>query len=146
LPLSPGSILWVVKHSLSSLEPAPLWPFHLDCRSEVENRLPSARGEQHAIHSYHQVSVMMRNLRGVLMHKRITSCCLVILAVSSAVARSCNTAVVFRHVNVINATGNPLQPDMTVVIEGQRITAVGKDASAQIPKDARIIEARGKYL
>jgi hypothetical protein len=89
---------------------------------------------------------MMRNLRGVLMHKRITSCCLVILAVSSAVARSSNTAVVFRHVNVINATGNPLQPDMTVVIEGQRITAVGKDASAQIPKDARIIEARGKYL
>jgi hypothetical protein len=85
---------------------------------------------------------MMRNLRGVRMHKRITSCCLVIFAVSSAVAASSNTAVVFRHVNVVNATGNPLQPDMAVVIEGQRITAIGKDASAQIPKDARIIEAR----
>jgi imidazolonepropionase-like amidohydrolase len=35
---------------------------------------------------------------------------------------------------------------MTVVIEGQRISAMGKDRSVQIPKHVRVNEARGKYL
>jgi imidazolonepropionase-like amidohydrolase len=54
--------------------------------------------------------------------------------------------LVIRHVSVIDATGAPPQPEMTVVIEGRRITRIGKSARVRVPKNARVIEARGKFL
>ena len=54
--------------------------------------------------------------------------------------------LVFSHVNLIDATGTPAQPDMTVVIAGKRIIRIGKSGSVQVAKDTRIIDAHGKYL
>jgi len=54
--------------------------------------------------------------------------------------------LVIRHVSVIDATGAPPQPEMTVVIEGRRITRIGKSARVRVPKNARVIEGRGKFL
>ena len=53
---------------------------------------------------------------------------------------------VLTHVNVIDATGSPVQSDMTVVIRGNKIIALDRKGKVQIPKDAIIINARGKYL
>ncbi len=80
------------------------------------------------------------------MRKVITTCCLLIFAAAGAAASSSKPAIAFTHVNVIDATGSPVQTDMTVVVEGQRIAAVGKDGREQIPQNARVIDARGKYL
>src|SRR5215468_3874435 len=80
------------------------------------------------------------------MRNLITICSLVIFAVSSTVASSSKTAVAFTHVNVIDATGTPAQPDMAVIIEGQRITAVRKEGRVRVPQNAQVIDARGKYL
>jgi hypothetical protein len=80
------------------------------------------------------------------MCKLITIFCLLIFAAAGAIASSSNRAIAFTHVNVIDATGSPVQPDMTVVVEGQRIIEVGKDGHVQIPKNAQVIDARGKYL
>jgi imidazolonepropionase-like amidohydrolase len=55
-------------------------------------------------------------------------------------------ALVFTRVNVIDATGTPVQPDMTVVIQGQQIVGLGKSGSVPIPQNAQIVDARGKYL
>jgi len=55
-------------------------------------------------------------------------------------------ALVFAHVNLIDATGKPLQPDMTVIVRGQKIVQLGKTGSVAIPKDAKVVEAHGKYL
>jgi imidazolonepropionase-like amidohydrolase len=52
----------------------------------------------------------------------------------------------FVHATVIDATGTPAQPDMTVIIEAQRIVALGPGASISIPKNARVVDASGKYL
>lgn len=52
----------------------------------------------------------------------------------------------FVHVNVIDATGAPLQPDMTVIVAKGRIVDVAKSAAAHIPTNATQIDARGKYL
>ena len=52
--------------------------------------------------------------------------------------------LVLAHVTVIDATGAPAKPDMTVVITGNRITAIGKDVAA--PQDAQVIDASGKFL
>jgi hypothetical protein len=50
------------------------------------------------------------------------------------------------HVTVIDMTGAPPKPEMTVVINGNRITAIGKSGQVSVPKDARIIDASGKFL
>src|SRR5260370_41035482 len=52
--------------------------------------------------------------------------------------------VVLTRVTVIDATGAPARPDITVVITGNRITAIGKDARQ--PSAARVIDATGKLL
>ena len=56
------------------------------------------------------------------------------------------TPLAFTHVTVIDATGSPAQPDMSVLITGDRISAVGKSGSVAIPKDARVVDAAGKFL
>ena len=53
-------------------------------------------------------------------------------------------ALVFTHVTVIDVARGLLQPDMTVVVEGNRIAAVGK--SARVPRNAKIIDATGQFL
>ena len=55
-------------------------------------------------------------------------------------------SIVLTHVTVIDTTGGPAQPDMTVVIDGDRITRVDKKHHAKIPKTASEIDATGKYL
>jgi len=54
--------------------------------------------------------------------------------------------VVFTHVTVIDGTGAPAKPDTTVVIIGNRIAALGEAGKVRVPKDARVIDATGKYL
>jgi len=50
------------------------------------------------------------------------------------------------HVVVVDATGSPASPDMTVVTTGVRITEIGKTEKIRLPKDARVVDGRGKFL
>lgn len=68
--------------------------------------------------------------------------CAVLLAGQTATPAA--STVVITHVTVIDVTRGLLRPDMTVVIEGNRIAAVGK--SAMIPHNAKVIDASGKFL
>lgn len=52
----------------------------------------------------------------------------------------------FTHVTVIDATGSPSQPDMTVIIEGDRIADVGKSANVSVPEGAQVVDATGKFM
>lgn len=56
------------------------------------------------------------------------------------------TSLAFTHVTVIDMTGAPPKPDMTVVINGDRITSLGPTGRVRIPRGARVIDAPGKYL
>jgi Sulfatase-modifying factor enzyme 1 len=49
-------------------------------------------------------------------------------------------------VTVIDATGAPARPDMTVVVIGDRITAIGKPGEVGVPEGARVVDGKGKYL
>jgi hypothetical protein len=51
-----------------------------------------------------------------------------------------------QHVTVIDATGKPAQPDMTVVIDRDRIAAVTPSKKIRIPKSAQVIDGGGKFL
>lgn len=69
-------------------------------------------------------------------------------AVSSAqgITAADERPLAFTHVSVIDATGSPAQPDMTVVVSNHRIAALGKSGRVSIPPHARTIEARGQYM
>jgi imidazolonepropionase-like amidohydrolase len=54
--------------------------------------------------------------------------------------------VVIENVTVIDGTGAPPAPHTTVVIEGDRIHAVGATGSIPYPRSADVIDATGKYL
>lgn len=55
-------------------------------------------------------------------------------------------SLVITNVNVIDATGKPTQTGMTVVINGNRIAAIGKTGKVKIPANAEIVDAVGKFL
>ncbi len=56
------------------------------------------------------------------------------------------TSLAFIHVTVIDMTGAPPRPDMTVLIEGGRITSLGRTGRVRVPRGARVVDAAGKYL
>lgn len=61
-------------------------------------------------------------------------------------ASSGQTALVFTHVTVIDTTGAPAKPDMTVVVRGDRIEALGKTSKLTVPRNAQVVDATSKFL
>jgi imidazolonepropionase-like amidohydrolase len=57
-----------------------------------------------------------------------------------------DSSIAFAHVTVIDATGAPPQPDMTVVVADKKIAQLGKSASTHPPKGATVVDATGKFL
>lgn len=71
----------------------------------------------------------------------------VLLAVLSPATLAAQTRpLVFTHVTVIDMVGARPKPDMSVVVEGGRITSVGKSSRVRAPKNARVIDSTGKFL
>ena len=56
------------------------------------------------------------------------------------------SSLVFDGVTVVDVVQGTLVPDQRVVIGGNRIQAVGPRGSVSVPKNARVVAARGKYL
>ncbi|MDQ3062953.1 MAG: amidohydrolase family protein [Acidobacteriota bacterium] len=54
--------------------------------------------------------------------------------------------LVLTHATVIDMTGAQPKSDMTVIINGNLITALGKSNKVRVPKNAQIIDATGKFL
>lgn len=70
----------------------------------------------------------------------------VLPATAQTTVRTPTQSLVFTHVTVIDATGAPPMPDMTVVITGDRITKIGRSGDVAVPRGARVVNASGKYL
>jgi imidazolonepropionase-like amidohydrolase len=54
--------------------------------------------------------------------------------------------VAITHVTAIDVERGTARPDLTVLVDGSRITAIGPAATTPTPSTASIIDARGKYL
>jgi imidazolonepropionase-like amidohydrolase len=50
------------------------------------------------------------------------------------------------HINLIDATGGPALPDMTVLVRDGRITEVGNGGTVTAPRKSKIVNGTGKYL
>jgi len=78
-------------------------------------------------------------------------CLAVVLALITALASAQSRepgvpSLALMHVTVIDATGAPPKPDMTVIIVGYRIAEIAKSDSIRIPRYARTIDATGSFL
>jgi imidazolonepropionase-like amidohydrolase len=54
--------------------------------------------------------------------------------------------VVLTHARVVDGTGAPAREDQTVVIQGEKIAAVGKTGSVAIPAGAQVMDLTGKTV
>jgi imidazolonepropionase-like amidohydrolase len=57
-----------------------------------------------------------------------------------------STTLAITHVTVIDTSGRLTQTDRTVVVSNGRIAAIGPSGRLRVPKEARVIDARGKFL
>ena len=74
---------------------------------------------------------------------------LAILLLMSAYAQEparSRRAIVFTRTTVIDVKNGRPRPDMTIVVVGNRIAALGKAGDVRLPTDAQVIDATGKYL
>ncbi len=76
-----------------------------------------------------------------LLFASLLFCCLFANAQDPA-----NSSLAFAHVTVIDVSSGRLEPDQTVVVAGERIAEVGKTGKVTLPRSARIVEARNKFL
>jgi imidazolonepropionase-like amidohydrolase len=86
-------------------------------------------------------------VNGNLMKKMFALLLIILFPVSSIAQENQtvqNRPVVFRNVTLIDMRSEQPQPNMTVIVSGNRITNVSK--KVKIPKDAQIIDAGGKFL
>jgi imidazolonepropionase-like amidohydrolase len=59
---------------------------------------------------------------------------------------SAGTGLAFLHVTVIDGTGAPEKPDMTVVVTGGQISDIGEDQTVPVPRSVQMIDGSGKFL
>ena len=82
--------------------------------------------------------------------KTILTTALLLISFASPAARSQQkpqqNILAISGVTVIDATGAPAKPNMTVIITGDRITEIAKTGEVAIPKSAQVIDGTGKFL
>ncbi len=70
----------------------------------------------------------------------------ILLSASVIAQNSASQSLVLTHVTVIDMTGAPPKPNMTVVMTGNRIAVLGKSSEISLPQNARVVDASGKFL
>jgi imidazolonepropionase-like amidohydrolase len=68
------------------------------------------------------------------------------LAGSAAALSAQSRAIVVDDVTVVDVGAGLAQPGMVVVIEGDRIAAVGRKGAITVPEGARVVKGSGKFL
>lgn len=84
----------------------------------------------------------MRNLYWVLLLLLLPAGCM--SAPNAATAAAPTVAI--KRVTVIDVNGAPPRADMTVIVSGSRIAAVGESGRVRIPRGAQIVDGAGKFL
>lgn len=73
--------------------------------------------------------------------------CLVLVPVFGAQPQQrSNSVIAIQGATIITGTGSPSIRNGTIVIDGARIRGVGAKGDVQVPKDAQVIDARGKWI
>jgi len=68
------------------------------------------------------------------------------LAALALAAPAAAETVLYRNATLIDGTGTPGRPGMSVLVEGERIAAVRPDAELPSPAGARVVDLMGKFI
>ena len=68
------------------------------------------------------------------------------LAVLAVAGPAAGETVLYRNATLIDGTGAPPRPGMSVLVEGERITQVRPVAQLEPPAGARVVDLTGKFL
>ena len=71
---------------------------------------------------------------------------LIMLSVWVVPALAAEPSLLLTHLTVVDGTGMPAKPDMTIAIEGGLISAIYPDGSKAAPKGARVEDLSGRYV
>src|SRR5215213_144394 len=71
---------------------------------------------------------------------------LLVLLLARAKPNHTQASLVLTHATIIDVTSSTPRRDTTVVITGDRITAIGDSANISLPSDAHVVDATGKFL
>jgi hypothetical protein len=82
----------------------------------------------------------------VRMAQRVLCLAAALIAVCGLAPRASPASLAITHISVADGTGAPLQRDMTVLVRGTRIAAVGPSATMSVPRDAHVLDGSGRYL
>src|SRR5688500_11284574 len=63
-----------------------------------------------------------------------------------AASSAAPSALAITNVTVVDVRGGPSRPGQTVVVSGNRITAVGASASTPAPRGSNVVDGTGRYL
>ena len=74
----------------------------------------------------------------------LVSVAAVVLLAAQEAPQAQSQALVLRNVTLIDGTGAAAQPGVTLIITGNRITAVGRNV--RIPPQAQVVDATGKFV
>jgi hypothetical protein len=55
-------------------------------------------------------------------------------------------SLVFKHATIINTADGTNETDTTVIIANDRITGIDKTGKLQLPEEAQVVDAKGKFL
>lgn len=83
--------------------------------------------------------------------RKVFGCMLAFVLLASSIVAQQNSAAIQRplvltHVTVIDVAAGGLKPEMTVVIEGDRIKEMGLSGKIPTPRNGTIVDATGKFL
>lgn len=83
------------------------------------------------------------------MRRTLTAGCALALTVTCSrpppVPPPSAAALAFTHTTIIDATGAPPRPDMTILVEGDRIARIGPSTAVKVPAGARVIDGTGTF-
>src|SRR5579863_7342554 len=71
---------------------------------------------------------------------------LLLICASLQITAATQNPLALTHITVIDTTGGPAQPDMTIVTRGDRIVQVGKSTNVRVPPGSQVVDAAGKFL
>jgi imidazolonepropionase-like amidohydrolase len=77
---------------------------------------------------------------------RVVSIFALSLLATSQSASETPPQIALTHVTVIDVRDGSTKTDMTILLLGSRISAVGSSKDTPLPKNARIVDGRGKFL
>src|SRR5271167_1908 len=75
-----------------------------------------------------------------------TLCSLVLSLATPQSVSQIPSQIALTHITVIDVRDGSTNADMTVLVLGNRISAVGWSKDTRLPKQARVVDGRGKFL